>query len=782
MRALWHKLLGLPQEADTLEFEGLFLVRAWPLWLTLIALFAAIAWVAHFYRRDGRSASNLIKSALGAFRIAALGLLLFLIFQPILRSRRTDVTPSTLAILVDDSNSMTLKEQWRTEERKEERVTVLRDPGAADWTRLETAHRILTDPQLRLLERLSEKHQVRLYRFSDDLMPADLPEPGGSMPLFKPRDRVATATRLGNAIEDVAKELQGQPVAGILLLTDGGQNRGEDPLLAAQRSGANGMPVYTLGLGDPVPPRDLSVTSILADEVVRKNDEVVVSVSIRQRGLEGVTVPLTLSLGGRVVKRQSVKLGRTDQKIDLTLSFIPRQVGAFTLKASMPGQKGELSTANNEKLWPLRVVDKKLKILYVEGVPRWEYRFLKNAILRDQTTQLACILVDADPALGGEGNVSIFNFPPTKDALYQYDILILGDVPRGYFNTADLVNIRDFVTERGGSLLTIAGENFLPWEYRGSPLEDVWPVVVPNKRQEIIFSEAFQLALTDEGARTPMMFLKDDADLNRRLWNSLPGMYWCALVDRAKPGARVLATHPTRQSAYGKLPLMAQQQVGEGTSFMSLVDSTWQWRFRVGDLYFYRFWGQVIRSLTPHELPGDNHYTRVTTDRSTYSLGEEVIVRARLLTKQYQPVRLPQVSGEVIQADGRRHALTLESVPGAPGVYTADWLPEEPGAYRVVASGPGGSGTAAHFVVENIDIELERPEQNEALLRRIAEVSGGEYLRLSDLASLPDRIPDRPRETVTRVERDLWSAPLPLLLFVLLITAEWSLRKMKGLL
>jgi len=782
MQRFWHQLIGVPNQAGEWQFDGVYLVRAWPAWLTTLAVLAALAWVAHCYRRDGTTLSALMKSGLGLLRMAALGLLLTLLFQPVLRSRRVETTPATVAILVDDTRSMTLVEQWRTKARRQDRLQVFQDPKAAGWTRLKTAGELLSSPHLSLLKRLEEKHVLRFYRFGDDLITQKLPEAGNALPPLKPRDGAASATRIGNALDQVARELTGQPVAGMVLLSDGGQNRGENPLQAAQRAGDMRLPVFVIGLGDPAPPRDLAVTNILADEVVRKNDEVVVSVSVRQRGLAGTTAPLALTLGGKVVARRNLKLKGADQKLEVTLSFVPRRAGAYTLKAALPLQKGELAKQNNQKLWPLRVVDKKLKILYVEGAPRWEYRFLKNAILRDQTTRLSAILVDADPALGGEGNVPIFGFPQTKSALFQYDILILGDVPRGFFTAGELANIRDFVTDRGGSLLTIAGENFLPWEYKDSPLEDVWPVVIPARRQEILFSEPFQLALTDVGARQPMMLLKSDRDLNRRVWNSLPGMYWCAVTDRAKPGAAVLATHPTRRGADGPIPLMAEQQVGEGTSFMSLVDSTWQWRFRVGDLYFYRFWGQVIRSLTPHELPGENRFTRVTTDRNSYPLGETVTVRARLLTPTYQPVRRAKVSATIEQSDGRRHPLTLESLPGAAGVYSAEWLPPEAGTYRAVVKGPKGTASAANFVVEAVDLEMQEPEQNEALLRRVAQVSGGAYLRLSEAAALPERLPDNPRRTTTRVERDLWSAPLPLLLFILLLTAEWGLRKAKGLL
>lgn len=542
--------------------------------------------------------------------------------------------------------------------------------------------------------------------------------------------------------------------------------------------------IYTIGFGDPTPPQDVAVTSLLADEVVRKGDEVVVSVSVRQRGYNGRTVPLVLKLGDRVLERRTVPLAKEGQKQELNLSFTPDVAGARTLSVSVEGQPGEITRSNNQKSWPIRIVDKKLKILYVEGYPRWEYRYLKNAILRDKTTLFSCILVEADPSMGGEGNQPIYSFPRDKKTLFTYDLIILGDVPREFFSVTDMKNIRDFVEERGGSLITMAGELFLPWQYRGTDLDAVWPIPVPRTHREILFEKPFQLQLTDDGARSAMMLLVPDAGQNRALWHTLPGMYWCGVAERAKPGATVLAQHPTENGTDGKIPLIAEQKVGEGTSFMTMVDSTWQWRYRVGDKYFYRFWGQVVRSLTPHELPGANRFVRLTADRATYSLGEKVVLRARLLTPNYHPVRVKEVKAELERTDGQRFPVRLEPVPGAAGIYSGEWQAALSGAFKAVLQVPGGqrSESVTNVVVEESSLELDQPEQNEPLLKRLAALSNGRYLLWSQAAALPGMIPDRHQEVSTRVEHSLWDAPLPLTLFILFLVAEWMLRKRKGLL
>lgn len=790
-----YKLLGIDPGQDTLRLDRIFFVQPWPMWVAVAVGIALLAWVTVFYLRDGTRPNLGWKGFLTILRMAAFAVLALLIWQPMLRSQRTETTRSIVAVVLDESGSMAIKDRWQNSKRKADLIAALGDPSVSNATRAEAAARLLNREDAALLKELLKTHAVRFYRFGAETRGAELRDPDRKPQADEAKVAVekipidpgkpkAEQTRLGNAVDYVLQDTAGQPLAGIVLLSDGGHNMGEDPTLAARRAGEAQAPIFSIGFGDPTPPLDVAVASLLADEVVRKGDEVVVSVSVRQRGFAGRTVPLTLSMGSKVLARQDVKLGKEGEKQELNLTFTPEEAGAKTLTVSIPNQQGELSVSNNRKSWPIRVVDKKLRILYVEGRPRWEFRYLKNAITRDKTTLFSCILTDADPSLGGEGNVPIYGFPKDKKKLFEYDILILGDVAREFFSGNDLKNIRAFVEERGGSLITMAGELFVPWQYRDTDLEAVWPIVVPSSHKEIVFTDPFQLELTDAGARNPMMFLLPDVQRNRSLWNSLPGMYWCGVADRAKPGATVLAVHPKQTGQDGKIPLMAVQQVGEGTSFMTMVDSTWQWRYRVGDKYFYRFWGQVIRSLTPHELPGANRFVRLTTDRTTYALGEKVVLRARLLTPNFQPVRVPSVTAEMQRTDGQRFPVKLEPVPGVAGIYSAEWLPEAGGAYRALLVGPDGqkAESTTNVVVEAASLELEDPQQNEALLRRMAGASGGKYLLWSEAKNLPELIPDRKQETRSRVEHALWDAPLPLILFLVLLVGEWVLRKRKGLL
>lgn len=803
MREFFLRILGLGTPAGERLADGrLFFVRAWPLWLAVLAVAAVAAWTVFFYNREGERARAIHRALMAGLRVAAILVLLLVFFQPMLALSREETTRSVVAMLIDRSRSMGIHDRWQSAEARQRMVRAVGAPEGDRLSRAEALDRILKRPEVNFVGKLGQRHQVKAYGFGSDIRSlggevagTQAPEPSASAKaaaakggepkaaLNKPDPALAEATKLGEALDRTLSDLAGQPAAGIVLFTDGAHNLGEDPVAVARKAAARGVPIYTVGLGESQPPRDVSITSMLVDDVVRKGDEVTVSVALKQRGYDGHALPLTLRQDGRVLSQTSLRFKPGSNRQEATLRFTPMIPGQYTLSVAVPVQPDELSHTNNKRVVPIRVVDKKLRILYLESGPRWEYRYLKNAILRDPTIQFSCMLLDADASLGGEGNVPIYNFPTNRDDLFKYDIVILGDVAREHISLTQLQLLKAFVQERGGSLVVIAGERAMPWEYRGTPLEELLPVVLPDQREDFVTEEPFRPTLTAAGRKHPMMLIADRPEASAALWDQLPGMYWCGVVPRAKPGATVLAVHPTRTNADGKLPLMATQKTGEGTCFLALVDSTWLWRYRRGDKYFYRFWGQVLRSMTPHELPGENRFAKLTTDRTTYALGEPIVLRARLLTSAFHPVRDPSVPVEVVRDDGTELAVKLQSVPGTPGVYEAEWLPQRPGSYRASIRPSGGTTrVVTQFAVEESQLEYEAPEQNRALLKQVAAISGGAYVEPDEVAKLPERIRDRSTVTRSRVEHELWDTPLPLALFTLFIVGEWVLRKRRGLL
>jgi hypothetical protein len=761
-------------------------------------LVVVAVWTFFWYYREGRP-SLPGRLALTLFRVAAVGTLLALLLEPTLRTERTERERSVVAVLVDRSDSMSLRDRWiePVARRSLARWAGVTDPSA--FPRLEWAARAVgsggqaasgrrqaapsgtaagrgavTDDWL---QRLAQTHEVRLYAFGGERRPTT------AQKLRGPTAVSSTSSRIGDAIAATLDEYAGQPLAGVVLLSDGGNNAGEDPMAAGGRAAQRRVPVFTVGIGDPTAPRDLSVASLLVDDVVRKGDEVPVSVGLKHSSMVGQRAQVTLRQDGREVATQIVTLAASGQQ-ELEFNYRPEQAGAHALLVSAVPLAGEVSRQNNSRGTRVRVVEKRLRILYLEGSPRWEYRYLKNAIMRDPTIRLACLLMDSEPSGGGEGNLKVPGFPANRKQLFEYDIVILGDVARSDLPDSQLALLKAFVEERGGSLVVIAGEAHMPWEYRGSPLEALLPAVLPVGQHDYTTDEAFRLEPTAVGVRHTMLQLEADPAANRRRWESLPGGYWCGVVQRPKPGASVLlqaagARRPTPEA----LPLMLVQTVGEGMSFLSLIDSTWRWRYRLGDTYFYRYWGQVLRTMTPRELPGENRLVKVTVDRDQYLPGDRVVLRARALTPTFHPLQAGSLSARLTRDDGTRTDVRLSPLSGRPGVYSAEWTPPRPGRYRAAVRAAAGAAVAeAEFEVEDSSPEQRDPELNRDLLQRVARASGGAYLELTDLKRLPQRIPDRSERRVTRTERPLWDAPLPLAIFSLLIVGEWLLRKRAGLL
>ena len=781
-----RRLLGLsPDVEKRLNEAQFYLASPWPVRWAAIFLGAAALWFGWLYLIDGRRPSLWIKVPLLVFRLIALAALLAMLLQPMLRLSRSDRMRSTVAVLADDSQSMGFRDPRLTGDRAA-RTNRATGGRATNMTRAEVVARAVNREQL--IQELSRRYNVRLYRFSGDTKPEALPTDAKKLAAYQlaltPDPKRGNSTQMGTALTRVLEDIAGQRVSGALILSDGGSNLGDDPAAVAERAKSQGLIVSTLGVGDPTPTKDLSITEVLADEVVRKDNIVQVFAGISHRGYEGKTVSVTLKRGGVTVGTQALKLGPGARKQSVTFTYTPKEVGAFTYTASASVLPQEITEKNNRRTFLQRVVDKQLKLLYVEGEPRWEYRYLKNAILRDKQIKFSCLLVTgASSRSGGEGNVPIYGFPSDEKGLFEFDILIMGDVPRTYFNDAQVRNIRRFVEDRGGSLVVIAGEKHMPHEYKGSSLDAVFPVELPAFAEQVTTSEPFQIERTEAGMQDPILRMSDDPSENERIWRELPGIFWNAGVERAKPGATVLGVNPVRSNVNGKRVILAVQNFGAGKCFVTLTDSTWRWRWRVGDRHFYKFWGQVIRTLTPKEPPGGNRFVQLNADRTEYILGDRVSLHARILDAFYRPIKSPKVTATLTGETGGDRQITLTAIPGSPGLFSADFLAERTGKFELSLSSPANPGAKAStaFLVQSIALESQQPEMNEALLQKVAAAGGGRYYFPDELRRWMDSLRANDFTVKSESEFELWDAPLILLLFIIPLSLEWIIRKRTGL-
>lgn len=691
--------------------------------------------------------------------------------------------------MIDTSQSMDKPDPRLPSTRAaEEAEAVGVSPGdVAHMTRLDRANAILN--RAGVLKELSKKYNVHVWTFAgkshDILLPSDKKKLTNYKFNIAPDKKTGDTTQMGDAFHKPMDELAGQPIAGTLVISDGGNNQGEDPILVADGAKQAGMRISTVGLGDTTKTKDVALLSVLADDVVRVNNTVTVYAALTHRGYAGKIIGVSLMRGNEVIGHETVKLGPDDQKQEVHFNYVPTQGGRFTYTVTAAVQPGEITVSNNKRSFIQTVISKKLKVLYVENEPRYEFRYLKNAILRDTSLDFGCILLSGDDAAaGGEGNFPVNGFPQNEKELFEYDIIVLGDVPRSYFSEQQLLSLRQFVEDRGASLLVIAGEDHMPHEYAGTPLEAVLPVVFSPSPNPIITEEPSQWQLTPEGRRSPITQLENSAGENERVWATLPGMFWAAGVDRVKPGATALAVHASRRNADGPYPLVVEQPFGSGKCFIELVDSTWRWRWRVGDRYFYRYWGQVFRTLTPKELPGNSRFVQLNADRANYLLGDRVSLNARLLDAYYHPIKADSAVATIKNENGQETHVTLQATPGSPGLYTVQLQPDRVGKYEVSVISPANPDAKAStaFIVESQALERQRPELDEGLLRKVAAAGGGKYYQPNELAQWMRSLPNNRLTIRSEEEIELWDAPLFLVMFIVPLSLEWVIRKRRGLL
>jgi hypothetical protein len=772
-----------------LGLDNVFFANPWPIYVAVSLLLVAAIWFGFNYWRDGTRPSWWLKGPLVVLRMIALLALITMLVQPTRHLTHVDRVKPNVVILVDNSDSMNVRDARLPGMRAafEAAGTGLSPDDVLRMTRLERANAALN--RAGIVKQLSAKYNVRVYDFAARPHSIPLPADAAKRQAFKfavgPDPKEGDSTQMGAAMRKPLEDLAGQPVAGMLVVSDGGHNLGEDPLPVADQARSARIPISTVGIGDPTKTKDVALLSVLADDVVRVNNTVTVYAELAQRGYAGRSITVSLLRDGQPFQSQSVRLAPDDQKQEIHFTYVPTRAGRFYYTVAAAVQPGEITASNNKRSFVQNVIDKKLKVLYVENEPRYEFRYLKNAILRDTSLDFGCILLSGDDAdTGGEGNIKVRGFPSDEKSLFDYDIIVLGDVPRSYFSDAQLAALRRFVEDRGASLLVIAGEQHMPFEYAGTPLEAILPVVITPSPDPVITDDAFQWQLTPEGRRSQITQLEDDPIENARVWQTLPGMFWTAGVPRSKPGATVLAVHPNRRNSDGPYPLVATQPFGAGKCFLELVDSTWRWRWRVGDRYFYRYWGQVFRTLTPKELPGNSRFVQINADRSNYRLGEKVTLSARLLDAYYHPIKVPSASASIVGAGSQTQRVTLQATPGSPGLYTVQFQPDRVGKYSVALTSPldplAKASTA--FVVESLALERQRPELDETLLKKVAGAGGGKYYRPDQLATWAKTLRNNALSVRSESETEMWDDQRFLIVFITALSLEWLIRKRKGLL
>ncbi|MFW6161318.1 MAG: glutamine amidotransferase [Planctomycetota bacterium] len=717
---------------------------------------AALAW--YLYRRvSGRVATRPRRALLG-LRAAALVLLSLVLGIPALRSVRPRASAVFTAVLVDVSKSMSIED------------AVI---DGKQTSRIAAARALLTEGGV--LEEAGEHTRVLLYAFDGRARRASdvaaLEADGQYTDIFR-------------SIRDVDGEVRSLPLASVVLLTDGCRNTGGRAKEAAKLLKARGVPLHVAGFGNPTPPRDYEVVQVFAPRRVRRNTEVELYATVRHTDF---TEPFDLQIvrGQTPVATKRVEPGDGSDITSLRIPFTPDHEGTGTYQLVIPPAKGESVVDNNVRDFVIDIQDDRLPVLYIEGSPRTEYRLLRRALFRDRDFRLVGLLRLASGRFYVQGaNRSeaylASGFPDTRERLFAFQAVILGDIEASHFTDKQLDLLEAFVRERGGGLLMLGGVNsFGLGRYAGTPVGRMLPFVVsPSDPQ--YSDERYSARATPQGLKHPVMRLSPDLDMNRRLWEKAPPLIGITPVRGVKPGAQLLIRHETRP-----LPVLAVQHYGQGRVAGFTSGGSWYWQMSMpaADQFHERFWKQLIRWL----VVGAREQLTAEVGADIVARREAVHVRSTALGPDLRPVNDAVVVARVTDPLGNTETIPMDWILSQEGVYQCRTVPDLEGEYRVSVSVEDWEVEPAEtgFLVGEPLIEFGNAGLKEALLDDMARSTGGYYFEPKESAALVEAIAqsvDAARyANIQPKEREIWDSPFLFALLLGIMGAEWLIRRKAGL-
>jgi len=744
-------------------------LSGWPVWLlVLLCLVAAavLAWRLFWpsadepLARSERDLSQLQRFrrnltprglAIWAMQTAFAALVLFLVWRPGLEVSALRSQQNVIAVLVDNSGSM------------------LENDGGS--TRLDQARNVLRDE---ILPELRNRFAVRTYAVAGSSTPiSDIESLHGD----------GAASQLGDSLAQLARDTANLPVGGVLLVSDGSDNRGviAPQVLAAIR--ARRIPIHTLGIGRTQMQNDVEVEGLSVAARSYTNAKLSATVKIRQGGYSGKPARLVLKLDGKVVANREIALPEDGRQLVEEIGFPAGDAAAKVLEAGIEPLEGELNVANNQRRQLINVDPEKPRILYVEGEPRWEMKFIRRAMEEDQTIELVSMLRTTQNKIYRQGvkdgQELEDGFPTRAEDLFAYSGLVIGTVESNWFTPAQLTLIKRFVDERGGGLLMLGGRSGLSdGAYASSPLESLLPVTLPAGGATFTRNPA-KATLTARGEENMVTRLLDDGAENRKLWESLPELADSQRVGEARAGAAVLLeAGPTNQ----RRPLLATQRYGHGRTAVFATGGSWRWRMLRDhkDETHATFWRQMLRWLvtdSPRQVESE------LSEQLLFDRGGLTLL-ARVRDKEWSPTNDAHVVARISQPNGNVMEQRMEPVSGQAGEYRLETNAAAAGTYVTEIIARRGDQEVGRdsvtFRREDGVAEAFGRLQNKPLLQALSDRTGGKHYSLSDAADIASDMTYSEAGLTMRETRDLWPMPVFFLLLLLLKAAEWLMRRRWG--
>ena len=715
----------------------------------VMVLSAWLGW--SIWQRNGRRGKV---GLLELLRFAAVTLLAFTFLQPeyvrlIERTEQpqvailNDLSGSMLTRDVVSTNEIITRSEWLEEQTKREY-----------WKPLETGS------------------EVMIESFA---APPDL---SATNAVAQPREIGTDLTAALSGLIEQQKNLK-----AVLMLTDGDWNLGPSPIGVATRFRDQEIPIYSIVTGQDQPIADLSLEEVTAPAYGLFGEQIAIPFTIQSHLPRDVSTEISLMSNREVLASKKITLPANSRLRD-SIMWYPREVGEFNLRLDFPVEVDEALRDNNSADFHIAVRVVKLSVLVVDSQPRWEYRFLRNALARDPGVDLNCVLLHPKIAPGG-GRDYLSSFPGSREMLSRYDVIFLGDVGVGehQLSESDAELIKGLVEQQGSGLVFMPGRRGNHLSLMNSELNELMPVVLDDERPKGVgMNNESVLTLSNLGRGHLLTRFDADEMVNDQIWKMLPGFYWSTAVTKSRPGTEVLAVHSELRNQFGRIPLLAIRNAGRGKVLFMGTDSAWRWRRGVEDKFHYRFWSQVARWMAHKRHLAEKEGIRLSFTPETPKVGDRVFMQATVLDEAGFPLEDGEVNGEIISPGGQGEQLELTEVEGGWGVYSTEFLPQEGGAYQIKIDSPEHDRELETKIVVSLPKreKLGRPV-NRPVLAEIASITQGESANTYNLDEIIQKISVLPEPQPAELRTRLWSNSWWGGTILLFLVIYWTGRKLAGL-
>ncbi|MEE2821594.1 MAG: glutamine amidotransferase [Acidobacteriota bacterium] len=737
-------------------------------WVTTLILLILAIFLFLVHRRSFPRSQGLDGWILLTLRSSFFFLLFLLAMRPSLIIPQLVPKENLLAILVDNSRSMGIDAN-----NKKPRGVHVQE---------------LVEKDSDFLKDLDEKFSLRLFQFDSKVS-----EPNRSLEL----DWLGDQTNIVLGLKEVLASTKNMPLAGILLFSDGSDNSYRDLQEVLSELKTRQIPVHTIGMGPESPTRDIEITQVSAPRVLIPETISEVRVTFRHHGFGGSLGHLEVRESNSLIMTQEIHFPRDSNTLTTTVKIAPKSAGIKSYHFTLQPLVGEEIQKNNSRTAIVQVRNLPARILYVEGHPRWEYKFIRRALVGDDHLRLVTLLRTALNKFYRQGieeeTTLATGFPSKRDELFNYQGVLFGNVESSFFSYQQMEMVRDFVGQRGGGFLMLGGSSaFAAGKYQNTPIEEILPVWLyeeEDRPRSLYIQEESKIQLTNQGLRHPAFQLSGEDAQNLSQWDSIPALLDWNVVKGIKSGATILARLNTSMGntpENDNPPLFVSQRYGRGHTLAMLTGSSWQWQMLRDheDQTHEIFWRQIMRWLVSSAR---DHIT-IETDREVYSQNEPVHLRAEIRDKSFSLINDAQVEASITSPGGEVEAVALQWDAHEDGVYRAQWTTHEDGLHTVGLTAKTKTQeniktfeTDTAFLTSTGSQEYFEAFQKKDFLEKLALETGGSYYTVSETDQIPEQIMYTKSHTSVIKILDIWDMPFNLFVMISLLSAEWILRRRYGL-